>query len=202
MMKMKSCPHCGEALHPDAHFCPACMEKLTVEKQIPKSAVRRHRRHGAGLYGLCAAGLLAVLLAGLLIYRYYTTPAAPESVSVWTMQLRPNGGVDSFAFCRENGIVGFGWGLAGTPETVTDYRRLRVREGAYPGDKELDHTLDCFENMVSKDFVNLVWTRDSAGEYYLCEITGGYQYCRDEAHERAGIVNFTACSFHLSLIHI
>lgn len=193
-MEMKRCPNCGEALHPDANFCPACMQKLEPGQKVPVTPIETVKGKRTGLFLLCAASLAAVMAAVL----FFTVGHlhGEKAAVVWTMQLRPNGGVDSFAFCMEQDIVGFGWGLEGNPETVSEYRALRTQEGAYPGDTLLNTTLDSFENMTAADYVNLVWVRDSDGYYYICEITGPYQYNRDEDHERAGIVNFAACTFY------
>lgn len=191
-MEEKHCPNCNHPLHSEAHFCPACMTVLEPAVEVtvprPKGKVR------SLIWALC---LVALVIGGIGV-RFLAAPAdtAVKSVTVWTMQLRPNGGVDSFGFCREQEIVGFGWGLKGTPTTMTEYRSMRTREGAYPGDKSLDRTLDSFENMTSSERAHLVWVRDANGDYYICEITGSYQYNRDKAHEQAGIVNFAPCSFY------
>lgn len=192
MMEGKTCPNCKHPLHPDAHFCPACMTVLEPGAEVAVPKPKGKLRHL--VLALCVA---ALIIGGTVLY-FLSAPAdtPPKSVTVWTMKLRPNGGVDSFAFCREQGIVGFGWGLKGTPTTMTEYRSMRTHEGAYPGDKGLDQTLDCFENMTSSERTHLVWTRDSDGDYYVCEITGSYQYNRDDAHEQAGIVNFASCNFY------
>lgn len=193
-MEMKQCPDCGEALHPDAHFCPACMHQLETGQEVSVIPLNHAGRKRTGLILLCIAAL-AVVTAAVLFFAVGHLHGE-KAVVVWTMQLRPNGGVDSFAFCMEQEIVGFGWGLDGTPETISEYRALRTQEGAYPGDTLLNTTLDSFENMTAADYVNLVWVRDADGYYYICEITGPYQYNRDEGHERAGIVNFAACTFY------
>lgn len=191
-MGEKCCPNCNHPLHSKAHFCPVCMTVLEPGAEVTVPKPKRKLRY------LALALCLIILAIGGIGLRFLLAPAdtAPKSATVWTMQLRPNGGVDSFAFCREQGVVGFGWGLEGTPTTMTEYRSMRTREGAYPGDKSLDRTLDSFENMTSSERTHLVWTRDSNGDYYICEITGDYQYSRDEAHEQAGIVNFASCHFY------
>lgn len=193
-MEMKQCPNCGEALHPGANFCPACMRQLEPGQEVSNIPIQNAGGKRTRLFLLCAAVLVAVIAAVLFFAMGHAH--GEKAVVVWTMQLRPNGGVDSFAFCMEQDIVGFGWGLSGTPETVSGYRALRTQEGAYPGDTLLNATLDSFENMTAADYVNLVWVRDADGYYYICEITGPYQYSRDDSHERAGIVNFAACTFY------
>ena len=192
-MNTKPCPYCREPLHPEARFCPACMKKLEAEQEVPISKTYHHGWRKWVLL-LCAMILTAGIVSAWYIHS--TVGEAQKNVTAWTMKLRPNGGVDSFAFCQEHGIVGFGWGLDGNPETITEYRSIRTQEGAYPGDTLLNTTLDYFENMTTADYVNLVWVCDSEGYYYICEITGPYQYNRDDAHETAGIVNFASCTFY------
>lgn len=193
-MEMKRCPNCGEALHPDANFCPACMYQLEPRQEVPAIPIEAVGKKRAVRALLCAALVVAVVAAAASFV--IGSLHGDKAVVVWTMQLRPNGGVDSFTFCMEQDIVGFGWGLSGTPETISEYRALRTQEEAYPGDTLLNATLDSFENMTAADYVNLVWVRDADGYYYICEIIGPYQYSRDDSHERAGIVNFAACTFY------
>ena len=201
MMDMKTCPHCSEELPQEAKFCPSCMEKLIEEKSIP--AVRMQgRKKGllktAGLFGLLVAVALLVII--LLDGNTSLDVNGDDDVTVaaWVMKLRPHGGIDSFRFCLESSIVGFGWGLQGNPATVKDYRTLRRQEGAYEGDTMLDMTLDNFENITQfgSRFTHLLWTVDPSGYYYIAEIIGAYQYSRDEAHETAGIVNFAEVIFY------
>lgn len=192
-MEEKYCPNCKHPLHTDAHFCPACMTVLEPGAEVtvpkPKGLVR---------WWVAVVCIIAFIPLGIgyVVHQAIPSETPPENVSLWVMKLRPNGGTDSFAFCQEQEIVGFGWGLKGTPATIPEYRQMREAEGAYPGDKLLDQTLDYFESMTSKGYINLVWTQDKVGNYYLCEITGDYQYSRDERHEQAGIVNFTPCKFY------
>lgn len=192
-MNQKTCPYCREPLHPEAQFCPACMKKLKPEQEVPISKTY-HSGRRRWVVLLCVVFLTAGVISAWYIHS--TAGESQKSVTVWTMQLRPNGGVDSFAFCQEQSIVGFGWGLDGNPDAITEYRSMRTQERAYPGDTLLNTTLDYFENMTTTDYVNLVWVRDSDGYYYICEITGSYQYSRDDAHETAGIVNFAPCTFY------
>lgn len=135
------------------------------------------------------------MLCGRLWFAFGCSREDNKAVTVRTMQFRPNGGVDFFIFCREQNVVSFGQGLNGPPEAITEYRSIRTQEGAYPGDTLLNTTLDYFENMTATNYVNLVWVCDPDGYYYICEITGPYQYSRGNTHETAGIVNFTACTF-------
>ena len=197
-MDMKKCSHCGEDLPREAAFCPCCMEKLIEEK--PVTIIRdvpKKRRAALYIIVLC-------VLAAAIVVTWLSWPASRTSVdddvivAAWIMKLRPHGASDTFNFCLSNSIVGFGWGLEGTPTTIKEYRTMRVQEGAYPGDTMLNDTLDSFENMTSpgSSYTHLVWTIDPEGNYYICEITGGYQYKRDEAHDTAGVPNYVECRFY------
>ena len=197
-MDMVKCPHCGEDLPREATFCPCCMEKLIEEKPV---AISREKP-GKTRRLLYLAALCVIAAAIALIWLSW--PAAKTNqdddimVAAWTMKLRPHGASDAFNFCLSNSVVGFGWGLQGSPSTIKEYRTMRAQEGAYPGDTMLGDTLDSFENMTTpgSSYTHLVWTIDPDGNYYICEITGSYQYIRDEAHDMAGITNFADCIFY------
>lgn len=66
-MEMKQCPNCGEALHPGANFCPACMHRLTLGQEMPAAAAERSGNKHIGLFLLCAAALTAVIAAALFV---------------------------------------------------------------------------------------------------------------------------------------
>jgi len=176
------------------------MEKLVDETPIENTLIRKGRKNVlfAGVLILVAA--VVALLIIFIIGSKQDLPADESYiiVSAWTMKMRPHGGVDTFNFARENGIVGFGWSLNANPVTIAEYRELRREENAYIGDTLLSNTLDDFENITRLDsiYTHLIWVVDPYGYYYICEVTGPYQYSRSPEHDAAGLVNFAECIFY------
>ena len=197
-MEMKKCPYCGEDLPMEAAFCPCCMEKLIEERPVEIS--REHPKKTRSLLYLAILCVLAAATSVMLLFWPVSRTNGDDEITVaaWIMKLRPHGASDTFNFCLTNSVVGFGWGLQGNPTTIKEYSTMRAQEGAYPGDTMLGDTLDSFENMTApgSSYTHLVWTIDPDGNYYICEITGSYQYKRDEAHDKAGIPNYAECKFY------
>lgn len=196
---MKKCQFCGNEIPDNSIFCLYCMQpvKYIQEHKIP---VKKKRRKLLVVI-LCILLVVVSVCSTWFVSRRFQTSQQygnplEKGVTVWVMKLQPNGGVDTFNFCYKNSIIGFGWGLDSSPKTINEYRKLRNDENKYPGDVTLDNTLSDFENMTSTGHYNLVWTVDTKGNYYICEIVGKYQYNRDEVHDKAGIVNFAKCKFY------
>jgi len=199
-MDIKNCPHCNKELPNEAKFCPFCMEKLIAETPIQNTPIRKSRKK-ALLIGLLVFAVATIALLLFYVFDIFQNSSSVESdtiVSAWTMKMRPHGGIDTFSFAREKGIVGFGWSLNGNPSTIAEYRALRMQENAYEGDTLLSNTLDDFENITKVDsiYTHLIWVVDPYGYYYICEITGPYQYSRSTEHDEAGLVNFAECIFY------
>lgn len=198
-MDMKKCPYCKQELPTESNFCLFCMEKLIDEEVVDHISAQQYKYKRLPVIVLCI--IVAVITICLTLYisnNYSNSNSNNEGkpIAVWTMKLQPHGGVDTFEYCLSEGIIGFGWGLEGNPSTIKEYRKMREEENAYVGDTLLDETLTHFENMTSTNYVNLVWVVDEQGNYYICEITGPYQYCSDLSHDEAGIVNFAECEFY------
>ncbi|MCL2628315.1 MAG: zinc ribbon domain-containing protein [Oscillospiraceae bacterium] len=200
-MDMKNCPHCNKELPKEAKFCLSCMGKLVEEVPLQNTPVRKSKRNVllAGLFVVAVAAVaLLVIFSVFIKEQSYPVDKSDTIISAWTMKMRPHGGIDTFNFARENGIVGFGWSLNGNPATVAEYRALRKQEGAYEGDTLLSNTLDDFENITNVDsiYTHLIWVVDPYGYYYICEVVGGYEYSRSAEHDAAGLVNFAECIFY------
>jgi len=174
------------------------MEKLVGERDVP---IIRKKSHKRIFFPVLLLIMLALLISVAVLFFTHGIQSDDQYdvlVAAWTMKLRPHGAIEPFNFCYDNSIVGFGWSLQGNPTTIREFRTMRLEEGAYPGDTMLNDTLDSFENMTSPGsrYTHLVWTVCPDGVYYICEITGGHRYSRDEAHDRAGMVNFAECIFY------
>lgn len=197
---MKKCPKCGKELPNEAGFCPYCMEKLTEEENYINSDNRRSK--SKLVYKIiCLILAVAFVSSGITFavmnnnLKMGTNTEKP--VTTWAMKLRPNGGFDSFTYCKEKNIIGFGWGIEGEPKTILEYKKLRQEQGLYPDDTLLNTTLDNFENALSTSYTHLVWTVDTEGNYYICEVVpGSYQYSNEEWTYTSGVHNFANCTFY------
>jgi len=177
------------------------MEKLVDETPIENAPVRKSGKNMLFVWLFVVAAAAFSSLISFFVYNSKNDVPANDPdiiVSAWTMKLRPHGGIDTFNFAREHGIVGFGWSLNGNPSTIAEFRALRSQENAYEGDTLLSNTLDDFENITKADsiYTHLIWVVDPYGYYYICEITGIYEYSRSPEHDAAGIVNFAECIFY------
>lgn len=45
-------------------------------------------------------------------------------MAVWVMKLNPKNVKNSFEFCYQEKIVGFGWSVEGSPKSIEEYRKL------------------------------------------------------------------------------
>lgn len=91
--------------------------------------------------------------------------------TLWMMNLLRDE-KSNFEFCKERGIVGFGWGLR--ENTTTDYeefKNLTKLEGHYYKngvfDSNLDKALKCFDKMTQGDLILL---RDDNMQFYVCVV--------------------------------
>lgn len=120
-----------------------------------------------------------------------------NNVRVWAMRMNPKGGYNSFEFCREKGIIGFGWGLNSErkPFDFKECREMYAQER--PKDKAVNTALNAFGRMIEntkKGIPNYVWTIDDNGTYYLCIVDGEYEYISDDKNDKSGVCNAIHCS--------
>ena len=123
-----------------------------------------------------------------------------KEVAVWTMRLHPDGKEDAFEFCKREKLIGIGWSLDGDVKIgcVECYRRTQQEQEKYTGDVALTKALNMFEEISKAGKLRLVWVKspEPENEYYLCEVTGGYEYCHSGKYAESGIVNFVGCRFY------
>jgi hypothetical protein len=94
------------------------------------------------------------------------------------IHIRPYGGSatpeETFEYCKKNGLLGVGWRI-NSNTNITDW------------DEYFSAASKIYENLnvckyikkwVSKD--DLVWTRDTKGEYYLAKVVSGWEYFVDQ----------------------
>lgn len=101
-------------------------------------------------------------------------------------------GIDSFMFCLERGILGFGWPLKDVNgkkiKDIEEYEKLGKIQYKSKG---LSTAINAFKKIEIDD---LVWTRHQ-GIYYLCRVEGKWRYESDNANYDADVVNVIPVKF-------
>src|SRR5258708_6126922 len=119
-------------------------------------------------------------------------------MTVWriklnSMRAEEDGAVDwdeAKAYCRKTGLVGVGWGLSRLKhgarlETVIKSWRAR------PGGKGGADTIARLANQVRDG--DLMWTRDTLGRFWLCQVTGRWRYDKSPESVRLDLYNVRPC---------
>lgn len=119
-------------------------------------------------------------------------------MSVYTLKMNLIDKPNSFEFCKDNGYIGFGWGIPdiyGVVNSIDDYKLIRKNNGLYANCKELTKSINAFNEMKKGDFI---WTLDSSAltaKYYLCKISGEYVHLNEEHSDKFGIANCMLCEY-------
>lgn len=115
-------------------------------------------------------------------------------MTVWRIKLNSgrseeNGGAvdwdEAKEYCRVTGLVGVGWGLS----KLRHHSRLErvlaaLRERNWPAGAA---TISRLANDVQVG--DLMWTRDSLGRYWLCEVTGPWRFDKSPESVRLDLYN-------------
>ncbi len=106
-------------------------------------------------------------------------------MSVFRLHVRPGGGfasmADTFAYCLKQGILGVGWLVDEIQETADWDTFYKVAVNIH---KDLK-TCAYIRERVQKD--DLVWTRDTQGNYYLARVLSGWEYFTTNESKDSGI---------------
>lgn len=110
-------------------------------------------------------------------------------MTVFRIHTRPKGGLAdpklSFSYCLSAGVLGLGWQTKSQDSNATweEYKNEAI--GIF-GEKELSRVKYLKKN-VKKD--DLIWTRDTRGNYYLGKVNSGWEYLSNDEAQKADIVN-------------
>jgi hypothetical protein len=118
-------------------------------------------------------------------------PAASALPVLWRTKLRSTlRGIDhaeQVAHCLENNLVGIGWRIDELPsgaslelvcQTIEENRAQGWGRRAAQTVRRLGQ---------EAEIGDFVWTRDTAGRYLVCKISGGYRYDISEASKRVDV---------------
>lgn len=96
---------------------------------------------------------------------------------LFRIHIRPGGGSasmeETFDYCKKNGLLGVGWRTESNSNT-TDWDKYFTEASKIHGNLKVCKYIN---KRVNKD--DLVWTRDTAGEYYLARVISGWEYLVD-----------------------
>ena len=93
---------------------------------------------------------------------------------LFRIHIRPQGGTadmaTTFDYCLKNGVLGVGW------RTSSQRNTKDWNEYFTEASQTHDNLQQCkyIKKWVSEG--DLVWTRDAAGQYYLCQVISGWEY--------------------------
>jgi hypothetical protein len=108
---------------------------------------------------------------------------------VFRIHIRPGGGLAdpelSFDYCLKNNLLGVGWQIQKKPDELIDWKTYEERAtDEYEGKISV---VTYIHRWVSRD--DLVWTRDTKGQYYLGKVLSPWEYIDTPEARDADIVN-------------
>ncbi len=117
-------------------------------------------------------------------------------MSVFRIHIRPSGGVGdpriSFEYCLQHGVLGMGWGLP-EAEPALNWDEYYEAAVAHYGRADLANVRYLHDDVQTDD---LIWTRDTAGIYYLARVVDTWRYVANDQAVEADIVNVVSCQIH------
>ena len=113
-------------------------------------------------------------------------------MTVFRIHIRPSGGANdqemSFKYCLDHRVLGMGWAVEdGAQLNWGDY--IAAAEQMYEYE-ELQPVRYLHREVEEND---LIWTRDTAGNYYLGRVVGPWEYLAPPEALQADIVNICSC---------
>ena len=112
--------------------------------------------------------------------------------TVYRIHIRPKVGANkqrkAFKYCLNHGVLGMGWAVAGRSRlSWDDYIAAAEQKYEY---KEVQPVRYLHREVKEND---LIWTRDTAGNYYLGRVVSPWKYRATEEALQADIVNICCC---------
>jgi hypothetical protein len=114
---------------------------------------------------------------------------------VFRIHIRPQGGLAnpelSVSYCLKNKLMGVGWQIPKKENELIDWNTYENRAAAeYEGNISVVRYIN---KWVSKG--DLVWTRDTAGQYYIGQVLSPWEYFDNAEARDADIVNVFRVKF-------
>jgi hypothetical protein len=115
-------------------------------------------------------------------------------MTVYRIHIRPKGGLAnpilSFAYCQKNGVLGLGWQIE-TQNNNASWEEYETEATEIYGSGELSRVRYLKNNIQAND---LIWTRDTEGNYYLGNVISEWEYFSNPEAQDADIVNIVRCN--------
>lgn len=114
-------------------------------------------------------------------------------MTVFRLHIRPKGGLGqpkySFEYCLNEQVLGLGWQV-GEDKTGISWDDYEEDAIDIYGSKELSRVRYLKNNVKTDD---LIWTRDTDGNYYLAKSQSGWEYHSTPNGRKADIINLVRC---------
>jgi hypothetical protein len=112
-------------------------------------------------------------------------------MKIYRIHIRPKGSsVISFAYCIKQQVLGLGWQTKSQKNGVSWEEYEKEAESIY-GSKDLSRVRYLRNNVREND---LIWTRDTEGNYYLGKVLSGWEYFTNVEAQDADITNVVRCN--------
>ncbi len=113
-------------------------------------------------------------------------------MQIFRIHIRPRGGLAdskvSFDYCLKKQVLGVGWQIKSRAKNISwEYYE---KEAIKIHDKDLSRVRYLKNNIKEND---LIWTRDTKGNYYLAKVLIEWEYYSNPEAEKADIVNVCRC---------
>jgi hypothetical protein len=119
---------------------------------------------------------------------------------VYRLHIRPDAGVNSFEYCLKQQVLGVGWQVHVKPrDRLTWDKYEEAASKRYSDSGELSRVRYLHDNVKPND---LIWTRDTAGKYYLARVRAArgksradsaWEYLDTPLGREADIANVVRC---------
>ena len=118
--------------------------------------------------------------------------------NIWRLNIKTDAqeGINPHGFCIEGNIMGVGWPVE-TDEQDLDwesYCELGEEEYYRNNDRGWWPAVNALHNRMN--ILDLCWTRNSDGIYYLGRITGDWEYENTHENREADVVNVRDCEWY------
>lgn len=114
-------------------------------------------------------------------------------MSIYRIHIRPKGGLAnpeaSFRYCLKEQVLGVGWQTAAQKSGISWDEYEKVAAEIY-GSGELSRVRYLKDHIESND---LLWTRDTKGNYYLAKVLSEWEYYTNKEARDADITNVVRC---------